>query len=81
MRHRVLRGIGYVTVAVFFAGAGVSVLFALLNGNPFMGTNYYGLPIGTYSTAGLLLVGALGLVVWGYRLLFAAVMRWRSKAE
>ena len=81
MRHRVLRGIGYVAVALFFAGAGVCVLLALFTGNPFMGINYYGLPIGTYSTAAVFLVGALGFVVWGYRLLHAAVMRWRYRAE
>ena len=80
MRHKVLKSIGYFGVALFFAGAGVCVVFALLNGIPFMGTNYYGLPIGTYSIAVVLIAGALGLVVWGFKLLYAAVLRWRSNS-
>lgn len=40
-----------------------SVILAALSGQPFYGTSFYGLPLGTYSTrAGLLAVAVVGLV-------------------
>ena len=65
MRHRLLRAIGFSLVALILVGICLSVLVSILSRNPNVGTNYYGLPIGTYSTAFVLFVVAIAGGVFG----------------
>ena len=65
MRHRLLMAIGYSLVALCSVGIGVRVVAALLNGRPTVGTNVYGLPIWTYSTAAVLIIVVIALVASG----------------
>ncbi len=65
MRHRLLKAVGFSLVAVVFVGIGLSILLALLLGKPNIGTNHYGLPIGTYSSAVVMVVVVVGLLIVG----------------
>jgi hypothetical protein len=65
MQHRFLKAIGFSLLGLALAGIGLSVSLALMNGKPNVGTNYYGLPIGTYSSAAVLIVVVAILLVFG----------------
>jgi hypothetical protein len=54
--------IGYLLVALLIAGLALEALLALTHGRPFYGVNYWGAPVGTYSTFAILVViGAAGV--------------------
>ncbi|HEY2357193.1 MAG TPA: hypothetical protein VGH86_07065 [Phenylobacterium sp.] len=65
MQHRLLKAVGFSLLGLAFVGFCLSVLVALMNGKPNIGTNFYGLPIGTYSTAAVLLMGVVIWLVFG----------------
>lgn len=65
MQHKLLKAIGFSLLGIAFVGIGLSVLVALMNGKPNVGTNVYGLPIGTYSTAAVLIMVIVILAVFG----------------
>jgi hypothetical protein len=65
MRHRLMKAVGFSLLGLVFVGIGLSVLLALINGKPNVGTNYYGLPIGTYSSAAVLFMVVAILLVFG----------------
>ncbi len=75
MQHRLLKAIGFSLLGLVFVGIGLSVLLALVNGKPNVGTNYYGLPIGTYSTAAVLIMVVVILAVFGATRLFRSLKR------
>ncbi len=64
MRHPVVKGIGFFLVALLLASIGASVLTAMLRGKAFLWSNYYGVPVGTYSTAAVLVVAIVVAAVW-----------------
>jgi hypothetical protein len=64
MRHPIVKGIGFSLVAVIFVGLAASVVAAMLRGKAVLWNNYYGLPVGTYSTAAVLFVATAVGVVW-----------------
>lgn len=68
MRHPVLRWTGYGLSGLIVIGLVLTVTAAALSNRPFYGTNYKGLPLGTYST--LTVIGVSGLVggAWLVRL-------------
>lgn len=64
MRPRVvIATIGYVFVALIFCGLVLTLVLAHRTGQPLYGRNVYGLSVGTYSTAAVLLIAAcIGVV-------------------
>ncbi|MBW8303085.1 MAG: hypothetical protein K0M78_03925 [Brevundimonas sp.] len=50
--------IGYLLVALIFAGLCLTLLMASTSGQAFVGRNVYHLPIGTYSTLAILAMAA-----------------------
>lgn len=79
MRHRLLKVFGFSLLALAFVGIGLSILLALLNGKPNVGTNYYGLPIGTYSTACVMVVVIIVLLVVGAVQAFRLLKHWARR--
>lgn len=64
MRHPVIKSVGFVLVALLFAGALMSAVFAAKAGQPFMGVSATGIPVGTYSVLSIFAVaGACGVLV------------------
>jgi hypothetical protein len=64
MRHPIVKGIGFLFVAVLLASIGASVIVAMLRGKAFLWSNYYGVPVGTYSTAAVLTVAVVVAIIW-----------------
>lgn len=65
MRPRVvIAAIGYVFVGLILCGMVLTLMLALRAGQPFYGQNVYGLAVGTYSTAAVLLIAVCIGVVW-----------------
>jgi hypothetical protein len=65
MRPRVvIAAIGYVFLGLIFCGMVLTLILAHRAGQPFYGRNVYGLAVGTYSTAAVLLIAACVGVVW-----------------
>jgi hypothetical protein len=64
MRPRVvIATVGYVLVGLIVCGLVLTIVAALLAGRPFYGRNVYHLPLGTYSTAAVLIMaGVIGVV-------------------
>jgi hypothetical protein len=64
MRPRsVVATVGYALVGLIVGGLVLTIILALLAGQPFYGRNVYGLPLGTYSTAAVLVIaGVIGVV-------------------
>ena len=79
MRHMVIAGIGLVLFAMIFAGMWATVIFALRSGQLFVGTNYKGLPLGTYTNLAVLIVATMVLVVMAVKRIFSAVKHRRSE--
>ena len=79
MRHRVVAGVGYFFVGLLLVGLAVQVVIAWKNNIPFIGENYKGLPIGTYSTAAVLAALALFGLFWIGKGLRSLVRRGLSK--
>jgi hypothetical protein len=65
MKHRLVDAVGYFLTALCIAGVGVRVVAALLKGKPEIGANVYGLTIGTYEAATVLIVLMIALVIAG----------------
>ena len=60
MRARtVVATVGYLLVGLIVCGLVLTIVLALLAGHPFYGRNVYGLPLGTYSTAAVLMIAAV----------------------
>ena len=60
MRARtVVAMVGYLLVGVIVCGLALTIVLALLAGHPFYGRTVYGLPLGTYSTAAVLIIAAV----------------------
>jgi hypothetical protein len=64
VRHPILKGIGFSLLAFVFIGLGASVVGAMLQGKAVLWNNYYGLPVGTYSTAAVLVVAVAAGIIW-----------------
>ena len=64
MRHPVVKRIGFSLLAIVLLGIAVSVIAAMLQNKAFLWTNAYGVPVGTYSTAAVLVVAAGVGVFW-----------------
>jgi hypothetical protein len=65
--HPIVKGIGFSLLAIVLLGIAVSVVAAILQNKAFLWTNAYGLPVGTYSTAAVLVVAAGAGVFWLFR--------------
>ncbi len=62
-RHPAVRAVGYGLVGLVMAGLAITVIAAAVSNHSFYGTNYWGLPLGTYSSlAVLMVVAAVGLI-------------------
>ena len=81
VRHKFIAAIGYVFVGLVVAGFVVQVVVAWLKGYAFVGESYWGLPIGTYSTAAVIVAVALIGMVWGGSKLLRALRRRVPKSE
>ena len=79
MRHRVVASVGLVLFALIVVGFVMRVAMAWQNNRPFVGVNYQGLPIGTYSTTAILVGIALIGLFMAIRYLFKKVRRLLSK--
>jgi uncharacterized membrane protein YhaH (DUF805 family) len=66
-------------VGAVFVALLLKLIMAISAGRPFIGTNYYGLPIGTYSTLVVFVVVALIGLFIGVSRLVLAIKRRRSK--
>jgi hypothetical protein len=64
MRHPIVKAIGFSLLALVFIGLGASVVAAMLRGKAVLWNNYYGLPVGTYSTAAVLIVVIAAGMIW-----------------
>lgn len=64
MQHPIVRGIGFSLLAFFLIGLCGSVAFAMLHNQAFLWNNAYGVPVGTYSTAAVLVVAGCVWVFW-----------------
>jgi hypothetical protein len=64
MRHPVIIVIGYILTGLVVVGLAATVFLAALSNHPFYGTNYKGLPLGTYSTLAVLAVALLVGLAW-----------------
>lgn len=64
MRPRaVIATVGYLLVSLIVGGLVLAIVLALRAGHPSYGRNVYGLPLGTYSTAAVLVIaGVIGVV-------------------
>jgi hypothetical protein len=62
--HPILKGIGFSLLSLVLVGLGTSVVAAMLRGKAVLWNNYYGLPVGTYSTAAVLVVAIGAGVIW-----------------
>jgi len=58
MRHPIVKAIGFLLLAAFLLGLAGSVIAAIAQNKAVLWTNAYGLPVGTYSTAAVLVVAA-----------------------
>ena len=59
MRRRgVIATVGYLLVGLILIGLVLTIALAFSTGHPFYGRNVYGLPLGTYSTAAVLVIAA-----------------------
>jgi len=60
MRSRtVIAAVGFLLLGLIILGLVLNLLIALRNNQPFYGRNVYGLPLGTYSTIAMLVIGAV----------------------
>jgi hypothetical protein len=64
MRHPIVKTVGFVLFGLLVCGLVVTAAMAVRRGAPFIGENYMGLPIGTYSTLAVLIAGALIGSIW-----------------
>lgn len=81
VRHKFIARIGYVFVGLVLVGFVARVLAAWLKGYAFVGENYWGLPIGTYSTAAVIAAVALIGMIWAGSKLVKALRRRAPKSE
>jgi hypothetical protein len=64
LRHPVIKSVGFFLLALLFGGALVGAIVAAKAGQPFMGVNAWGIPIGTYTVLAIFAVaGACGGLV------------------
>ena len=63
----VVATVGYVLVGLIIFGLVLTIVAALLMGNPFYGRNAYGLLLGTYSSAAVVIIAGVVGVVWAAR--------------
>jgi len=62
--HPIVKGFGFSLLAIVLLGIAVSVIAAMAQNKAVLWTNAYGLPVGTYSTAAVLIVAAGVGVFW-----------------
>jgi polyferredoxin len=78
VRHKTIKVVGYGLFGLIVTGLVMTVIAAWIQGRPFIGENFYGLPIGTYSTAAVMVLVVLIGIVWLNAKAIATFRRRRS---
>ncbi len=74
-RHPAVRAFGYGLVGLVMAGLAITVGAAAVANHPFYGANFWGLPLGTYSSLAVLVVAAAVGMIGAIRLIVREVLR------
>jgi hypothetical protein len=74
-RFRPVAVIGFLFIGLIILDVVLTVLDALVHGRWFIGENFYGLPIGTYMAAAVLLIVGVILLLFGGSKLLATIRR------
>ncbi len=79
--RRIVRYVGFFLVGLVFAGLGLTVILALLNGRSFYGTSYYAQSLGVYETLSIFFVAAVVGAILAFRRIKSAYRGWRSRSS